>query len=120
MSAHECAYQNRLQKYIFFCKYTIVQTKSHLIKTKYHLAAEPAAAFFAPHWNDPIDEFHRDIARCIAFRGKGLAGQLPAAVEIRRSRPFPRLEILLAHERARVHIPKSAAKVLFFSKCTNF
>ena len=42
MSAHECAYQNQLQKYIFFCKYTIVQTRSHLIKTKYHLAAEPA------------------------------------------------------------------------------
>ena len=29
--------------------------------------AERAAAFFAPHWNDPIDEFRRDIARCIAF-----------------------------------------------------
>lgn len=29
--------------------------------------AERAAAFFAPHWNDPVDEFRRDIARCIAF-----------------------------------------------------
>lgn len=31
-----------MQNYIFFCKYTIVQTKSHLVKTKNHLVAEPA------------------------------------------------------------------------------
>ena len=29
--------------------------------------AELAAAFFAPHWNDPIDEFKADIAHCTAF-----------------------------------------------------
>ena len=29
--------------------------------------AERAAAFFAPHWNDPIDEFRADIAHCTAF-----------------------------------------------------